>query len=130
MIFALTSCGPAFVPGQTKKTVSVSDVTGLWEYNDVYHKFKVWIRFSPSGTFTQTVPTMPSVVNRGTWILSGPTLTVTDVLLDVGTGTARTNEVHWFMIDDPRGSSDLKIFGGDSNIDDPDQWEDFVFIGK
>src|SRR5882757_6854322 len=100
MMFTLTSCGPAFVPDETKKPVSVSDVTGLWEYNDVYHKFKVRIRFNPGGAFIQTVPSMPSVVNRGTWSLSGSTLTVTDVLLDIGTGKSGTNEVHWFMIDD------------------------------
>ena len=128
MVFALTSCGPAFVPSQTKKNATASDVTGLWEYNDIYHKSKLRIRFLPGGTFEQTVPSTPPTIQRGTWSLTGATITVNDILLDVGAGKPSTNKVEWYLIDDPHGSSELRIFGGD--IDNLNHWEDFKLIGR
>jgi len=128
MAFALTSCGPAFVPSPTKKLVTASDVTGLWEYNDIYHKSKLRIRFRPDGTFEQTVQSNPPVVQRGTWTLRGATLTLNDLLLDVGTGKLSTNKVDWYLINAPYGGSELRIFGGD--IDNQNHWEDFKLIGK
>ena len=128
MLIVLTSCGPAFVPDQTKKTVKTSDVVGLWEYYDIYHKDKLRIRFFPSGTFEQTVPSTPAIVQKGTWNLTGAILTVNDVLLGVGTGRPATNTVDWYMIDDPFGRAGLRIFGGD--IANLNHWENFKLIGK
>ena len=101
---------------------------GRWEYNDVYHKSKIQIRFLPDWTFEQTVSSTLPVLQKGTWSLTGATLTMSHVLLNVGDGSPSTNAVAWYLIDDPRGSSALRIFGGD--IDNLNHWEDFKFIGK
>lgn len=123
LVLALTGC--MFTPSATTKVVTTNDVIGLWSFTEDYGKTTVYIKFVPTGVFTQKVVSALSTnSSTGRWILNGPNLELTNFLAQVDGGW-KPYTMGWYFIDGDKRR--LEIFGG--AFPDPDSFQHLKFLG-
>lgn len=133
----LLGCGQAFLPQPTKKTVSASDIIGIWQYeiNPGFWKGLpkndgiIKIEFVSDGTFQQEIiiqGTSQPIIQKGRWEINGAYINLTEVLMEASYQDKIQWEPasdSWWIIDSQQENTPFSIFGGTSF--DPDQSQEF-----
>ncbi|WFB34380.1 hypothetical protein P3T73_09420 [Kiritimatiellota bacterium B12222] len=125
ILFAVSGCGPAFLPGPTSKTVFTSDIVGTWQYPADYGETTVTIEFKADHSFVQTIipaPPAPHQIHTGTWALdhNAPQLTLLKPVFGDSTQPWILEAASWWMIDSVR-NPDLSVsICGAADDRDPD----------
>lgn len=123
-IINLLACGGGFgLPSPTRKTVKPADVVGLWTYNPEAG-VSVELTLNPDGSYVQNV-TFSNTVKRasGKWEIRGSDIAF-DAVYTAFDGWLKPEPEVWIMIDSPRPSSGLAVFGG---AKDPDLWMEMTW---
>jgi hypothetical protein len=104
IILFVIGCGPAFLPGPTKKTVNVVDLVGTWQYPANYGETEVTLELKENGTFIQTIRKSTGGIPRtytGMWKLDGvrPQITLLKPVFGKYDKPWTLEKVNWWVMD-------------------------------
>jgi len=122
--FLVGGCGFSTLPGPTQKTVTKTDIVGVWQYPADFEKTIITLDLKTDGTFVQTIKRSnetESQVHTGTWTLEGttPKLTVLKPVFGYPEKPWIPEDANWWIIDSYQKGVTFAIFGA-ADDRDPD----------